>query len=94
VATIAAPSALRGIWPAVGAAAAREEDGATGKGQSGGRRGAYFYAQEMLICQLLEYEELGWGAIGECFFSFSKKNKDGEERLGTLRDALIASSQL
>jgi len=42
----------------------------------------------MLICQLLEYEELGWGAIGECFFSFSKKNKDGEERLGTLGDAL------
>ena len=83
-ATTAAPSALRGIWPAVGAPAAREEDGATGKGRSGGRRGAYFYAQEMLICQLLEYEELGWGAIGECFFSFSKKIRMGKKDLELL----------
>ena len=74
-ATTAAPSALRGIWPAVGAPAAWEEDGATGKGRLGGRRGAYFYEQEMLIGQLLEYEELGWGAIGEYFFLFPKKIK-------------------
>ena len=89
---------INGYLAGGGCPGGAEEDGATkkaaGKGRSGGRRGAYFYAQEMLICQLLEYEELGWGAIGECFFSFSKKNKDGEERFGTLGDALMTSSQL
>ena len=41
---------------------------------------AHFYAQGNPICQLLEDRELGWKTIGECFFDFFQKYKDGEEK--------------
>ena len=63
----------------------REEDDATkkksrGRGDRERRRRAYFYAQGNPICQLIGDGELGWGTIGECFFYFFLKNKDGEEK--------------
>jgi hypothetical protein len=44
------------------------------------RRSAYFYAQGRPIYQLLADGELEWETIGEYFFAFSQKNKDGKEK--------------
>ena len=49
-------------------------------GGSGVRKAAYFYAQGRSIWQLLEDGELGWETIGDYFFDFSQKIKDGEEK--------------
>ena len=59
-----------------------------GEGRSGATRGAYFYAQGSLIYKLLGDGELGWGTIRVFFYIFFKKNKDWEEKLRTLGDAL------
>ena len=72
----------------------RRKKKAVGRGDQEGRLGAYFCAQWSSICQLLGDGELGWGTIGECFFIFFKKNKDEEERLGTVGDALTQVSRL
>ena len=58
----------------------------SGKKRATGKKGGweYFYAQENSICQLLRDGKIGWETIGGSFFS--KKNKDGEERLETLRE--------
>ena len=64
--------------------AAREEARARKKraegGGSGVRKAAYFYAQGRSIWQLLEDGELGWKPLETIFLTFSKKNKDGEEK--------------
>ena len=59
-----------------------------GRGDWEGRSGAYFYAQERPIYQLLEDGKLEWETIGGYIFLFSQKNKDGEETLETVGDAL------